>query len=135
METIETTVSYITLIEGDILRIQFKPDCYVDVKEYEENLAAYKKLMPAEKVYLLTIAPPGANLSPEVRDKFSTAERSAFKIAEAFVIKSLPHKIIANFITKVQRPKHLLKFFDSEKKALAWLHALKKKAGKGQGHT
>lgn len=125
---IETKVAYISLIEEDILRIEYKPDCYVDLEEYEENMLAYKKLMKTERVYILTIANPGANLSKEVRDKFSTPDRSAFKIAEAFVIFTLAQRIIANFVIKVQRPHHSLKFFSNENDAIEWLEKVKKKA-------
>jgi len=122
---IETKVAYITLIEENILRIEYKPDCFVDIQEYEENLQAYKKLIKEEKVYLLTIAPPGASVSLEVRNKFSTRERSSFKIAEAFVISTSAHRLIANFVIKVQKPKHPLRFFGFEFEAMEWLMELK----------
>lgn len=46
---IETKVSWIKLVDNDTLRIEYKPDCYVDVEEFEENMSAYRKLMPAKK--------------------------------------------------------------------------------------
>jgi hypothetical protein len=118
---IETKVAWISLLEKDVLRVEYKPDAFVDLEEFEENLRAYKKLMTTEKVYLLTVANPGAESSLAVRNQFASPERSAFKIAEAFVVSSLAQKLVANFVMKVQRPTHLLKFFNDEVSARAWL--------------
>lgn len=119
--TIETSVAFISLIEDDVLRIELKPNCHLDLEEFEENMAAYKKLMRTDRAYLLTIASPGASMSIEARNKFATRERSAFKIAEAFVIRSLAHKLLADFVMKVQKPSHNLKFFRTEEEARKWL--------------
>lgn len=126
---IETKVSRISLIGDDILRIEYKADCYVDIPEYEENMAAYKKLMKSEKVYVLTIANPGAESSPEVRKIFASKERASFKHAEAFVINSLAHKIVSNFVVNVLKPVHKLKFFNTETEAMNWLIKQKKAMG------
>jgi hypothetical protein len=124
---IETSVAYISLLDKDILRIEFKPDCFVDVREFEENMNAYKKLMTTEKVYLLTIATPGSSSSLEVRNNFSSPERSKFKHAEAFVISTLAHRLVANFVTRMRPPKHPLRFFNHEKDALRWLNKIREK--------
>jgi hypothetical protein len=118
---IETSVAYISLIDEDILRIEFKPDVYVDLPQFEENLRAYKELMKTDRVFLLTLVHAGAEMSLEVRNQFSSKERSAFKISEAFVISTLAHKIVANFILKLQMPPHRISVFSTEEKAMEWL--------------
>lgn len=119
---VETRTARISLLEPDVLRIEYKADCFVDVEEFTENMAAYRQVMKTEKAYILTIANDGAEPSPEVRNIFASKERSAFKIAEAFVISSIAQRILANFVMKVQRPNHPLKFFNSEKEAKEWLY-------------
>lgn len=123
----ETKTAYVELIDNDVLRIEYKENCYVTVPDFEENLQAYRKEMKTDKVYLLTIANAGAEPSPEVRAIFSSRLRSGFKIAEAFVISSFAQRILANFVMKVQPPHHLLKFFNSEKTVKAWLYEQRKK--------
>lgn len=130
-KTIETKVAWISLLEKDVLRIEYKPDCFVDLPEYEENMRAYRKLMTTDKVYLLTIANSGAESSPAVRNMFASKERSGFKIAEAFVIASLAHKLVANFVMKVQKPVHILRFFNNEKEAKNWLYEQREKIENG----
>jgi hypothetical protein len=119
---IETRTCLISLLDTDVLRIEYKKDAFVEVEDFEENLRAYKKLMTTEKAYLLTVARSGAEPSPEVREIYVSKERSSFKLAEAFVISSLAQRIIANFIMRVQRPVHRLRFFTSEEEAKKWLY-------------
>lgn len=126
---IETSVAYISLIDGDILRIEYKPDCEVGLEQFEENLQAYRQLIGNEKVYLLTVAGPGATTTPEVRRTFASTERSRFKIAEAFVITTLAHRILGSFVVRVLKPVHPILFFSSETEALRWLRELKQKEG------
>ena len=42
-------------------------------------------------------------------------------VADAFIIHSLPQKIIANFYMRFYKPKLPTRFFNSEQKALEWL--------------
>lgn len=125
-------MAWISLIDKDTLRIEYKPDVYVDVSEFEENMRAYKKLMRTERVFLLTIANAGSESSPEVRRIFTSKERSEFKIAEAFVISSLAQRIVANYVVRVQKPAHPLQFFSSENEASAWLSEQKAKYARRQ---
>ena len=122
---IETRVAFISLIDDDILCIRFKPHCTVDIDDFEENMQTYRKLLKTEKAYLLSIPDESSAMSLEVRNKFASKERSSFKIAEAFVITSLGHKLIANFVMKVQTPKHKIRFFSKEEEAMNWLKQVK----------
>jgi hypothetical protein len=132
---IETSVAFVSLIGDDILRIEYKPDVYVDLPQFEENMQAYRKLMKTDRVFLLTLVHTGAEMSLEVRNQFSSAERSAFKISEAFVITTLAHKIVANFIMKLQKPHHKVAVFSSEASALAWLKEEREEYYKKWGKT
>ena len=131
---IETKVAFISLLEPDVLRIEYKPDCFVDMEEFEENLRAYRELMTTERAYLLTVANQGAESSPAVRNTFASAERSRFKIAEAFVVQSPAQRIVANFVMRVQRPKHRLKFFSDEEAARTWLYEQRANDFAGKNH-
>ncbi len=126
----ETSTAHISLHDKDVLRVEYKANAYVDVMEFKENLEAYRRVMTTDKVYLLTIANEGAEPSPEVRKIFASKERSVFKIAEAFVLSSFAQRIIANFVMKVQRPHHPVKFFNSEEEARDWLYSVRAKRRK-----
>jgi hypothetical protein len=55
---------------------------------------------------------------------FSASEEgSKYSVAEAFVVKSLSQRLIANFYVKVNKPPIPSKVFNSEKEAIKWLES------------
>lgn len=122
---IETRISYITKLASDVVRVEVKKDIEPELEDLEENYSAYQTLFSDNKLYFLVIFNKGSTTSLEVRNKFASKQRSAFKIAEAIVVNSISHKLIANFVLKVQKPKHQMKIFNNEKDALEWLLAIK----------
>ncbi len=127
MQSLRTSVAEIKLLDVDLVRIEYSPNTHVDLPQLEEALQSYKKLLGDKKFYLLTIVNPGVTLTERARNYWTTAERSKIKIAEAFVLKTAGHSLLAKFISTFQPPKHELKFFSDEKKALAWLNSVRKK--------
>ena len=118
---IETKISFITKLDDDMVRVEVKKNVEPELEDLEENYNAYKKLFKAQKLYFLIVFNEGSNTSLEVRNQFASQNRSSFKIAEAIVVKSMPHKLIANFVLKVQKPEHKMQVFNNEKEALDWL--------------
>lgn len=120
--TIETKSAYITKIDEDVVRVEIKKNYEITLSDLEENYNAYKQLFGDDmKLYILSVFNEGASTSLEVRNKFVSKERSAFKIAEAIVINSMAHRIVGNFVIKVQKPKHKMQAFGKEKEAMDWL--------------
>jgi len=126
-DIIRTTHATIARLDEVTIRIEFDADCTIDVKDLEENLDAYRALMGDRKFYLLTVFNEGITHTLEVRKQWLRKKRSEFKLGEAFVISSLAHRLIADFIMRVTPPKHPLRYFSSEKSALAWLKSLRKR--------
>ena len=48
-------------------------------------------------------------------------ENNPYSKADAFVIKSLAQKILANFYLKISKPERPTKFFNKKEEALDWL--------------
>lgn len=57
----------------------------------------------------------------EARQYVGSPERSSKALAEAYVIKSLPQKLLGNFYIRFDKPLAPTKLFTDEKKALLWL--------------
>jgi len=57
----------------------------------------------------------------EARDYVGTEEAMALRIADAFVITSLPQRIVGNFYLNFNKPKVPTRFFTSEEEAEKWL--------------
>ena len=127
MQSFRTSVAEIKLVDRDLARIEYSPNTHVDLPQLEEALQIYKKLFGDRKFYVLTVVNSGVTLSEQARNYWTTAERSEIKIAEAFVLKATGHSLLAKFITTFQPPKHELKIFSDEKKALVWLNSVRNK--------
>lgn len=127
MNPIRTSIARINLLESNFLRIEYDADSHIDLPELEEALKIYRKLMGDEKFYALTVVNSGVSVSERARKYWASAERSKIKLAEAFVINRIAHALLANFVLAFQPPKHTLKFFNTEKAAMAWLRSQQKK--------
>ena len=104
-----------------MVRVEVKKNVEPELEDLEENYNAYLKLFDKKKLFFLIVFNVGSSTSLEVRNQFASQKRSSFKIAEAIVVQSMPHKLIANFILKVQKPEHKMQVFNNEKEALDWL--------------
>lgn len=70
---------------------------------------------------LMIIPGEGASVSKEVRDYSNRPEAKSMIKAEAIVVNSLAHKIMANFITKFYKTPMPIKVFNDQDSALDWL--------------
>ncbi len=70
---------------------------------------------------MLHIANDYVQVTEQARDYGSSEEGLRYSAAEAFVIKSLAHKLLANFYLKVNKPSVPTKFFGKKKDAENWL--------------
>jgi hypothetical protein len=127
---LKTSVAEIKLLDDDFIRVEYRAGSYIDLGELEESVRAYRELVGNFKFYIITIANPNIIVSQRARNYWVTPKRSTIKIAEAFVIRDMAHRLIANFIVKFQPPKHTLKFFSAEQKAAEWIELIRKKGKK-----
>lgn len=127
MQLVNVNLGTVQKLEADMVRVEVKPNHHIKEEDLYELLPVYEELFGENyQLFLLTVFNPGVSIALETRNKFATKERSAFKIAEAFVIKSLAHKIIADFVLRIQKPNHLIKVFSDEEEAHNWLKSYKK---------
>ncbi|MCB9224507.1 MAG: hypothetical protein R2780_09825 [Crocinitomicaceae bacterium] len=61
----------------------------------------------------------------ETREYLSTDEANAHATSKAFVISSLPQKLLLNFLIKFQKPNCPTRFFADKDSAIQWLYELK----------
>lgn len=60
-------------------------------------------------------------IEPGVREYLASNSRYAHKIAEAFVVKNLGQRILANFYLRIARPACPTEVFTSEEEAVKWV--------------
>lgn len=104
-----------------ILEIVVSENAAIGLKECHELTEAYWNLLGENKCPLLHIVGDYVTVDKDARDYASSEEGLKFSKAEAFVINSLPHKILANFYMKMQKPSVPTKFFRTKQEAEEWL--------------
>jgi len=115
--------------QKNILFYRVKQEQTVDVAEIKEMLEYVQEFMGSKKHF--AVIDFGGNLtsSTEARQIYADAEYiQKWRIADAFLVKSLPVRLIANFFINVTKPKVKTKLFTDEAKAIEWLESLQKEA-------
>lgn len=112
----------IVKLDSDFIKVTVDSEATIDIPQMDEISRAYDQLLgPGKPFYVLTILPNDLNPSKELRAYWRRPERSARKIAEAVVIKGTAMAIIANFVSRFERPSHRIEYFKNEKEAKVWI--------------
>jgi len=99
----------------------FKENIQIGLPECLELIDTYEKILEKKRYPLLHIVSDYVVFTKETREFSASEEGLRFSKAEAYVLNSLPHKIIANFYLRVNKPPVPTKFFGSIKEAEEWL--------------
>ncbi|MFD1552738.1 hypothetical protein DNU06_08765 [Putridiphycobacter roseus] len=110
-----------SIIDNAIFRILLKPLTRILAADLVKNKAAFDPFFTKPKMPFIIIFDENMSVDEKVHEVFSSPERSYFKNYEAFVLKSLTHKLIAKNIDKIYPTQHERKFFNTEKDALLWI--------------
>ncbi|MBS1635543.1 MAG: hypothetical protein JST26_06430 [Bacteroidetes bacterium] len=103
------------------MRVQFKTGAEISAKDLEENFTAYNKLTGDDKYPFIYFAEDGSTIYTEDARQYSRDNEDGFpKLCIAVVVKTLAHKLVANFYLRFNRPKCLFKVFDDMDAAEAW---------------
>lgn len=117
----ETATACILLCDDNIMRVQFKKDTEITALHLEENFNAYKAMVGAHKYPYIYYAEDGSVMYTESARAYSREHEDDFpKLCIAVVVKTLAHKLIANFYLKFNKPGCLFKVFDKMEVAETW---------------
>lgn len=120
-EVVVTDKVEISKIEEGIIRVFIKNDVYMVESDLEKHDQIFKSIMDKEMAPFLIIVSKNSSVSKEAEERFANRHRARIKLAEAFVVSSIIHKLNANIFLKIFTPKHPMKIFTKEDKAIAWL--------------
>ena len=107
----------------NILLNEFNPNIHLELKHVKEMLTIAKQIYKKNKMKFNTCAiiSQGLTITKEAREFSSTKEANQYINSSAIVTNSLQHKILGNFIIKIQKPHVPSKLFDSKEEAFKWL--------------
>jgi len=94
---------------------EFVIDDLIKLVEAQKQLGAFK--MP-----ILVLCDIDASTNTDLLNYVSKNANSPYVTSDAFVIKSLSQRILANFYLKVNLPERPTKFFNNSKDAISWLN-------------
>lgn len=124
LKQIELPHSKISMRDDGIVVIEFGDTVDLDVKEAKELLRATEEITGGAKALILNIAGKQTTATSAARDFAASAEAVEFTIAEAYVVNTLPQKIIANFYINFHKPLVPTKIFNNTEAAIIWLKSL-----------
>ncbi|HRD39919.1 MAG TPA: hypothetical protein PLC65_14920, partial [Bacteroidia bacterium] len=113
--------------QKNILFYRVHQDQVVEEAEIKEMLGYVEEFVGYKNHY--AVVDFGGNLtsSPEARGLYETSDYiNTYRLADAFLVRSLAVRIVANFFIKVTKPKVNTKLFTDEKEAVKWLEGLAK---------
>lgn len=118
---IEVPSALIQIREDGIMHIHIKVDLDFDMENSLEILDAKIEVSEGEKHPILYTGSKFVIPTNEVREYLASEKRNALTIAEAFLVKSLPQRLISNFYIKINKPARPTKMFTNKEKAMEWL--------------
>lgn len=106
-----------------IVEIRCADDFTYDLAHIIENHSYLKQLASTEKVLVLNFVEKFTSVTDEARNYVSEGPHKDFIAAEAFLIHSLPQRLLANFFMRISKPIVPAAFFAYHDKASAekWL--------------
>lgn len=113
--------------EKNILFVRVKQEEVLDAAEAKKILEYVEEFMGTIKHYAVLDFGTNVITSAEARKIHSQSDYlKKFRIANAIVVNSLPHRLIAQSYLKLNKPQVNTRIFTEEDKAVKWLETLER---------
>lgn len=121
--------------ETNVLFFRVKQEIEVDVKEIQDMITYAKEVMGDKRHYCVVDFGSNVMSTTEARDVYAASDYiQKNRIADAFLVKSLALRLVANFFIQVTKPKVKTRLFTDETLALNWLLQQKDSVKLPSGH-
>lgn len=118
---IDISCAKIILRNDGIMHIHIKVDYSFEMEHSIAIVDARTKLAEGKPFPIMYTATKLVIPSNEVRAYLATEERSQLVTADAFVINSLPQRLVARLFKKFNKPVRPVEIFENESDAIEWL--------------
>ena len=120
MKSVKCRISEVSLKTNDTLLINIESDHEFNASDFNELKLAAAKIGEGKKFYNIINVGEYTLPDKEARELSCSRLGSIYKKADAFVIKSLPQKIVGNLMLKINLPVVPTKFFTKIEEAEEW---------------
>jgi hypothetical protein len=136
LKTVETPTMQASLGSDDIVRVLLKKNSEIDASGSMENIQAYIDLTNNSKYAFIVSAEDGSIIYTEEARKNARKNEKLFeKICMAIIVKTLAHRLVANFYLKFYKPAFPFKVFDKPAAAEAWCKVMLTKEKSSDLHS
>ena len=125
MTEVKCRISTVHRVSEDMLLIAIDPNKKVQVKDVIELKKAALKIGDGKPFYNLVSVGPFTLPTRKAREVSCSVEGSYYKLGEAFVVKTLPQRLICRVLIKLNKPTVPTQCFETIQEAKQWLRALR----------
>lgn len=109
-----------------IVRVDFKDNCEISDKESKVICDHIWEMAEYKDALVLMVAGSGTEFDQSARNYSAGPEGTRYTLADAIVVVSLAHKLVANFYLRINKPRVPTRVFSNIKDAEKWLLSFKK---------
>jgi len=126
-EIIETSTAHISLLEGNIVKTQFKQDIEAGIEDIKQNHEVAQKIAKGKKHFVLLDVRGFATGSDKAKKFCASQDPMNYRIAVAALVDSLAVRIRCNSFIKNNKPEVPTRVFSKEQEAIDWLKGFSEK--------
>ena len=104
-----------------VLVIRYEDELVVNLEMAKQITFEVARFFGETELGVVHAAGSLTTIEPEVREYLASNSRYAHKVAEAFVVKNLGQRILANFYLRISRPGCPTEVFTTEEEAIKWV--------------
>jgi hypothetical protein len=104
-----------------VVKIEYPDDCLVTIGMARQITCELQERFGNQPFAIVHVAGKLTGIDDGIREYLSSLSRKQSKIAEAFVIRNLSQRILANFYVRVLRPGCPSEVFEREDEAVKWV--------------
>ena len=110
----------LTIIDHGFYEVEVFDNADFSVSDLKQLVKAQQEHFDIQ-LPVLTLCSEHANTNIELLNVIAKNKNNPYSKADAFVIKSMAQRILANFYIKIHKPERPTKFFSSKDDAILWL--------------
>lgn len=121
MNRIDKNNFYCERLEHNIIYVHVYENADMDVTDIVDVRISNEILAEGKEYFVLFDIGTYALISKEAREFGAKQEFGELRKAMAIIVKSLSHRLLANFFININKPPTPTKVFNTKEKALEWL--------------
>ena len=121
MDRIELDKAFIELLAPNIILVTTKENAILEVEDVDEIKKVNVELTKGFKYGVISLAGNFSSVSEKTRKHLASKGIEKNRIATAFIINSLSHRLLLRFFIKINKPSVPTKAFLTLKDARKWM--------------